>query len=258
VELRACPNVRGEGRVAAIFTRDPDEVEAFVRAWAGKPYGIYFGCGTRTRKRGTAEDVGEIPALWLDNDTTPKDELRAALLSCPYPPTFIIDSGRGLHAYWLLDESTAPAPDVVDLLKGLRRVFAGDPAVCDLARIMRLPGTENSKYGDPLPVTVIHSSDLRHQLADLRDWLSWQRELVGEPENPFLAAAERLGIRPSVDLGQMLADMSHGTIHDTQLRVSASLAASGRSEPEIFNILMEATRLAANGTGVRKKRTSGI
>jgi hypothetical protein len=95
VELRACPNVRGEGRVAAIFTRDPDEVEAFVRAWAGKPYGIYFGCGTRTRKRGTAEDVGEIPALWLDNDTTPKDELRAALLSCPYPPTFIIDSGRG-------------------------------------------------------------------------------------------------------------------------------------------------------------------
>jgi P4 family phage/plasmid primase-like protien len=257
VELRACPNVRGEGRVAAVFTRDPDEVASFVAAWSGKPYGVYFGAGTRVRERGTAEDVGELPALWVDLDKVDKAHALEVLKGCYCPPTFIVDSGRGLHAWWMLDEAAEPSPDFVDLLRGLRRIFAGDPAVCDIARIMRLPGTENSKYDAPLPVSVIHSSDRRYSLSDLKDWASWQGELIGEQVNPFLAAADRLGMRSAVSL----EDIAPGKIHEVQLRVSASMVSAGRPEDEIVAELLTATKLAAGEEGLRwnwKKEESGL
>jgi P4 family phage/plasmid primase-like protien len=257
VELRACPNVRGQGRVSSIFTRDPDEVAEFVAHWSGKPYGVYFGAGTRKRERGTAEDVAELPALWADLDNVDKAHALEVLKACYCPPTFIVDSGRGLHAWWLLDEPAEPSHEFTNLLRQLRRIFAGDPAVCDLARIMRLPGTHNSKYGDPLPVAVIHSSDRRYSFTDLQDWCSWQGELLGEPVNPFVAAAEKLGIRSTVDL----SDMRPGNIHEIQLRVSASMAASGRPEDEIVAVLLEATKLAAGQEGARwnwRKEEAGL
>lgn len=240
--------MRGEGRVASIFTRDPDEVAEFVAAWSGKPYGVYFGAGTRVRERGTAEDVGELPAPWVDNDQTPKDELTATLLGSYMPPSFIIDSGRGLHPYWCLDEAAIPGPDFIDVLRGLCRIFAGDRTVVDVARIMRLPGTLNTKYGDPREVRVIHQSDRRYSLSDLKDWVSWQSELVGEPVNPFLAAADRLGVARSA---VSIEDIAPGRIHEIQLRVSASMAASGRPENEIVAELMTATRQAAGEAGRR-------
>lgn len=256
VELRSCPNERGKGAAPSIFTRDADEVAAFIKQWDVPGRGVYFGVCTRSKPPGTIENTSECPALWMDNDKTPKEELRKALLNAYLPPTVIIDSGRGLHAYWLLDEAedvsaalTNEHP-IVETLRSLRRIFAGDPAVCDLARIMRLPGTHNTKYGDARLVEIIHQSDRRYSLADIQEWVSWQRELVGEPIDPFLAAAEKLGIKPPLDVEEMLKGMVYGeNIHDVQLRVSASMAASGRAEDEIVATLIEATRLAAGEAG---------
>lgn len=256
VELRSCPNERGNGPTPSIFTRDADEVAAFVKRWNVPGRGVYFGVCTRSKPPGTIENTNECPALWMDNDKTPKDELRKALLDAYLPPTVIIDSGRGLHAYWLLDEAedvsgalTNEHP-IVETLRSLRRIFAGDPAVCDLARIMRLPGTTNTKYGDGRSVEIIHQSDRRYSLADIQEWVSWQRELVGDPVDPFLAAAEKLGIKPPLDIEQMLKGMVYGeNIHDVQLRVSASMAASGKPEDEIVATLIDATRLAAGEAG---------
>lgn len=259
VELRACPNERGRGSVPSIFTRDPDEVEAFVKRWDVSGRGVYFGVCTRdpaTEPPGNIQSAQECPALWLDNDKTPKLELREALLAAYLPPTAIIDSGRGLHAYWLLNEAenvsaalTNEHP-IVEALRGLRRIFAGDPAVCDLARIMRLPGTHNTKYGDARLVKIVHQTDARYSLTDIQEWISWQRELIGDPVDPFLAAAEKLGVKPPLDVEEMLKGMVYGeNIHDVQLRVSASLLTSGRSEGEIVATLMEATRLAAGEAG---------
>ena len=181
----------------------------------------------------------ELPALWVDIDHKPE------IPDCFCPPSFIVDSGRGLHLWWLLDEPAEPNEAFVDLLRGLRRVFAGDPAVCDLARIMRLPGTINSKVDREC--RVLHDTGRRYGIDDISEWLSWQRELIGEPGNPFLAAAERLGVRPPVDI----AEMKPGNIHETQLRWSASMAASGHPEDEIVAALLEATKLAAGEDGRR-------
>lgn len=261
VELRACPNERGAGRVAHLFTRDMEDVAAFVARHDKPGWAVYFSVGTRDPKSeppGRIETTIELPTLWVDNDQTPKDELLATLLSCPMPPSIVVDSGRGLHPYWLLDEPedvrAALSNDhrLVALLRALCRVFAGDPSVCDLARIMRLPGTHNTKYGEPRLVRIVHQSERRYSLSDLRDWLSWQRELVGEPTDPFLAAAEKLGVKPALDVQAMLAGMRYPeNIHEVQLRVSASLVVSGRPEDEVVATLLEATRLAAGEAGLK-------
>lgn len=188
-----------------------------------------------------------LPAPWCDNDANTKEETAAAMLGCFCPPSFIVDSGRGVHGWWLLDEPAEPDEAFLEVLRGLARVFNGDRAVVDLARIMRLPSTVNSKHGDARPVTILHATGRRYSLDDLREWLSWQPELLGEPTNPFVAAAERLGMRAPVDL----AEMKLGNIHDTQLRWSASMAASGKPEDEIVAALLEATKLAAGEEGRR-------
>jgi hypothetical protein len=62
------------------------------------------------------QDVSCIPAYFMDVDTS-ADEAKAgkripadvpqaveALMSLPYPPSALVQSGHGLHAYWLLDQ----------------------------------------------------------------------------------------------------------------------------------------------------------
>jgi P4 family phage/plasmid primase-like protien len=253
VELRACANVRGEHKPRCTFTRDVEAVAHFVEKYNVPGMGVYFGVITRdpeSRPPGTIATSYQCPALWIDNDVTPKAELQAALLGCYMPPSAIIDSGRGLHGYWLFDEpedvsgATTNDHPLVETLKQLRRIFAGDAAVCDLARIMRLPGTDNTKYGEPRPCRVIHESDRRYSLTDLQEWVSWQRAPVGEEPDPFLKAAEALGVKPSLDIERLLAEMKPGNLHDTLLRCSAAMTTSGRAEDEIVAVLMPALKRA--------------
>jgi len=167
VQLRSFGNSKADDvRAQTIFTRDPDDVDAFASRYDVPGRGTFFGVATRSGG-GTIDHCREIPAVWMECDKglRPVDEL----LGCANPPSAIIESGGGIHAYWVLNEPC----DVADVVAGehqnhpvmlllgqLRRIFAGDPAVVDIARVMRLPGTHNSKYGDPIEVKVIHQSDV--------------------------------------------------------------------------------------------------
>jgi P4 family phage/plasmid primase-like protien len=261
VEFRALPNVRGEGKPELLFTRDPATLDRFVTRNDVAGRSVYFGVATRkpgTAPPGRLGTLLALPALWTDLDHLQDKEAVIALLrGCYCPPSGINDSGGGLHVYWRLvepeDVSDATSNDhpLVETMRQLRRVFAGDPAVCDLARIMRLPGTTNSKYAEPRLVRVLELSDRVYSLGDLQEWLSWQRELIGEPRDPWLAACEALGVKPALDVEEALATMAPGNIHDRQLRVSASLLAANKPEEEIVARLLEATRLAAGEEGRR-------
>ena len=221
-----------------------------------------------------------MPGLWADIDcyklSVAKDETIAALRSCPLPPTVIVDSGGGLHPYWLflepLDVRFAPAvgkrdtikEDVDGALKQLAGVFAGDTASCDITRILRLVGTHNSKTGELRPVTMIEASGKRYDLGDLQDMLDTQRPLIARPDeptanqptDPYAEYAHRYGFKAPVDvearLGAMayMADGDNG-IHQTQLSVSASLVAQGdASDEDIVAALLIATQAASGPQGL--------
>lgn len=131
-------------------------------------YGVYFGVAvrrhaipserrisTKTGKpytfhpRGKKADALCITALWVDID----DDNEAAagrLFATALFPSIMVASGGGYHGYWLLKQPHY-IHDEIDiheterLLKGMALACGGDTSVADLARIMRLPGTVNTK-----------------------------------------------------------------------------------------------------------------
>lgn len=86
------------------------------------------------------------------------------------PPSVIVDSGGGIHGYWLLREpwllnsdETRAAAEIVQ--RGwVQRVIGADPAVHDLVRILRIPGTLNFKY-TPARVVQFLTCDLTRAYA---------------------------------------------------------------------------------------------
>lgn len=76
-------------------------------------------------------------------------------------PSVVVDSGGGIHGYWLLrDPWTLDSDDARGAAELIQRawvqqVIGADPAVHDLTRILRVPGTRNFKYDPPPPVQFL-------------------------------------------------------------------------------------------------------
>lgn len=149
IEIRALPQVHGEGPVRPLFTRSPKHIRAHVLKWDQPGRAVYFGTCTRRKgaHTGSRENVVEVPGLWIDLDQCDKPATLERLRALESPPHKIIDSGGGLHAYWRFDEPEEPHDSIIDELRLLADRLGGDPTCCDLARVMRLPGTRNFKPG---------------------------------------------------------------------------------------------------------------
>lgn len=160
----------------------------------------YIGMGTSPlnygpSKRCNAAKINGIGALWLDIDilgdahkkgNLPATQVEALKLlsDCMPEPSYIIDSGHGLQAYWLLtkwqaiDDTNRSSIQalLIDFNALWRRHCAASgydaDSVCDLARVMRLPGSRNHKVSDDIrQVAEIKAKiDLRYEIAQLRQW----------------------------------------------------------------------------------------
>lgn len=280
VELRTCPNVRGEGRAISHLSRDPSDWEGFARTNDLPGMGTYFGMCTR-HGGSSAEHAMECPALWVDIDCAKQgirgDDARQALGNLPHPPSIVVNSGGGLHAYWVLEEAVrvpvgaAARETVIRALKQLVRILAGDPTVAELARIMRLPGTFNSKpatlelTGGEAALCEIETDDGRvYDFEALCEWLEGQRTILqgkAAPvrpvieDDPFVAYAREAGWEPGLDIDAELAAMQPGNTRLPALRVSMSMIARGYDDDEIIErVLGEVMRY---GTQDGKVRNAG-
>jgi len=98
-------------------TAEVDDALAWLES-RGQDHNIYFSVNPTlkpVRKKAEREDIAALAFLHVDIDPRPGQELeveRARALellterlpeSVP-PPTWVIDSGGGYHAYWTLDE----------------------------------------------------------------------------------------------------------------------------------------------------------
>ena len=114
-----------------------------------------------------------------------KGEMREALRRCPLPPSVEVDSGHGLHAYWLFREpwTIAEPKDSTRLeatLKRLSTALNTDPSTSELDRVLRVPGTWNHK-APPAPVRLLSlHPERRYGLLDIEDVLP---ELPDFPRN---------------------------------------------------------------------------
>jgi AAA domain/RepB DNA-primase N-terminal domain len=161
VELRAIIAVGGKivGR-AFLGPTALATVETFVSVY--RRHNLYFGVATRRdASSGTFGNCLVLTALFVDIDfkKVPEAEARRLLARCLFPPSLIVRSGGGLHVYWLLVEPIevlAQADAIGRALHGLAALVGGDDSAAEVARVLRMPGTQNMKpeYGEPQPVVL--------------------------------------------------------------------------------------------------------
>jgi len=127
-----------------------DELAKLNKSGAG-----VFVTVNETDLRGrTAANVISIRALFVDLDGAP---LEPVLEDKTRPPHIVVESSPGRwHAYWLVNQF--PLASFTGAQKALAKKFNSDPKVCDLPRVMRLPGFLHKK-SDPFLTAIVDIGD---------------------------------------------------------------------------------------------------
>src|SRR5262249_57436816 len=136
----------------------------------------------------------------------------------------MIETGGGVHCYWLFHEAEAATPEMVARVEAaLRRLadhIGGDAQCAECARLMRVPGTTNYKREVPIAVRVLEDRPAaRYELAELEEWLTEGRPLLtrrskqGNDAGGAFAAYAGNGNAPPIDVEARLAQMRHRRPH---------------------------------------------
>lgn len=98
----------------------------------------------------TDPDIQAVRAVFLDLDGAPLEPVLAA----PVAPAIVCESSPGkFHAYWPV--AGMPLGDFRRAQQSLAAAYGGDPSICNLSRIMRLPGYAHAKR-EPFNSRLIH------------------------------------------------------------------------------------------------------
>lgn len=159
---------------------------------------VFVGIAARRREGdGGRANCYAMPALFVDADLRSRETAAVfvgRLEEFPLQPTLVVRSGTGwgLHVYWCLREphllmNSSGAIDVgaeqawQRAQLGLAQHFDTDPTVCDLPRIMRLPGTRNIKPKNGPGVVVRLLRTRRENRYNLADFDSWRADVSKLP-----------------------------------------------------------------------------
>ena len=162
-----------------------EEVDALVQGRAAQGWNMFFGVAKyATDANRTKENVQGLKAFWLDidcgeakakpdpktgrpdgyvNQATGLAALQRFCRTVGLPRPVLVNSGRGIHAYWPLTgtvtrEQWEPVAERLRKLCNTHDLYV-DPSVFEVARILRIPGTFNYKDDPPHEVTVISAAD---------------------------------------------------------------------------------------------------
>ena len=170
--------IDASGRVKHHWAGSAAEMQEQLEAWLPN-HDLYFsmsnfvGPGKRTKDR-----VSSVKAFWLDLDCGPEKgaipasgvpkgyltkrlaaealEKFRAELGLPMPT--LVDTGGGIHVHWVLEEAVSRErwEETAAKFKALcvaHKLYV-DPAVFEVSRIMRVPGTFNYKKDEPRPTVL--------------------------------------------------------------------------------------------------------
>lgn len=228
LELRYLPK---DGEASQQF-RPVDDL-SWLRKWG--PDGradVYFGVYPRTRSAGTADAVApEVTWLYSDLDGSERPMPQALA------PTIVVDSGTAghKHCYWRLRQPVGVA-EAEAANKALARALGGDLNATDRARVLRLPGTVNSKTNREAAVTH-YDPDATYELADFASLMS--ADILTSPSAAVggaSAVVEAPSLRStSTDTAQMLRQ---GERNASLASLAGTMRRRGMSEQAICAALL--------------------
>lgn len=209
------------GKPNQTFHETREEVDIRAAELVASKHNVYFALAKyETTESRTKENVKLLRSFWVDidcgeskaevNEKTGKPDgyinqvtaLDALIKFCELtglPVPLLVNSGRGIHAYWPLtrDVTRAEWEPVGRRLAQLciTHKFYADPNVFEVARILRVPGTLNFKDDPSLPVEVISE-----EISPI-DYEEFKR-ILGVSEEAFVEIPKR----ELTELGKMMQD----------------------------------------------------
>jgi hypothetical protein len=146
-------------RLARIFHGSLRRHAAALDALNERGAGVFVTVQQTDGRGRREENIVALRACFIDCDGPRKQRLALR-------PSLAVRTPHGGHAYWLLE----PGEDRArfrSIQQQLAAYYGSDPAVCDLPRVMRLPGTLHCK-DTPAPVQlVLVQPELRYTLDAL-------------------------------------------------------------------------------------------
>ncbi|MGY3265166.1 AAA family ATPase [Lysobacter sp. HA35] len=140
---------RNDSRGARKFDGSLDAVGASLTAAGLERRGVFVVVNQGGQE---ADSICRIRAVFADTDGADL----GPLLACDLEPHLIVESSPGKwHVYWLVDD--LPLDRFRSVQHAIASEFGTDRSICDLPRVMRLPGSLHQK-GKPFRVRVIHES----------------------------------------------------------------------------------------------------
>ncbi|MEF8699085.1 MAG: DNA-primase RepB domain-containing protein [Candidatus Accumulibacter sp. UW20] len=130
------------------FEQHADEMTDLNQGGAG----VFVTVNETDGKGRAATNIVRVRATFVDLDGAPLEPVTRHRI----PPDIVVESSPGRwHAYWLTDD--CPLAEFKTAQQRLARQFNGDQSVCDLPRVMRLPGFLHQK-GKPFMTKIIFPS----------------------------------------------------------------------------------------------------
>jgi putative DNA primase/helicase len=244
--------------------RDPKLAKAWFGSLAGLAHELeqrnQAGAGIFLAVNGTdgvgrsKANIQELRAWWADLDEkAATSAFRTEQL--PLAPSLVVRSGHGTHLYWRTREPYGCAGNRERLLAHeaeLRRIraalttYGADPAVCEAARVMRLPGFWNRKREPHRLVELGLSRPVQYTPEELRAAFPALPDARGS--SPLLGTALRSTdekIRRAHAYARKLAEQApaiagrngHRTTFQAALKIACGF---DLGEEEAFQVLWDA------------------
>jgi hypothetical protein len=253
-----------------------EEFDKYVAEFLEKGRDVYFGVAKfETNLNRKKENVKDLKSFWIDLDcgeskaeVNPKtnrpdgyidqptalQELQKFCKLIGLPKPLLVNSGRGIHAYWPLanpvsKEEWEPVANRLNELCVLHNLYV-DASVFEIARVLRVPGTLNFKDNPPKPVELISDApDVEYEVF---------KNLLGVKEAPTKPSAPK-------ELSELQKAMAANTVSRFSKIMIRSANNEGCaqllyqfqnqdsvSEPMWFNALSIAHRCVDRETAIHK------
>lgn len=156
-------------------------------------YNIYFfpnhpsqNIYTEEKKFLNGKDIDVFNCIFADMDLKDKiyetkEDFYIKLQEFPLPPSLVVTSGNGVHAYWNVQNLTRES--YIYLQFGLINYFRTDESVWTILQLMRLPGSYNTKDPHNFKEVIINQELSSAITYDIQDIISFFPEPSKEQIN---------------------------------------------------------------------------
>jgi RecA-family ATPase len=267
VQAWSLPNKQGGGAPYHEDITCSAQLTRFIAQYDHPGRALYYTVAKlREGMTRSQEAVEAVSFIWAevdfkDHPDIAPEEIHRRLDAMFMKPTLTVFSGHGLHVYWQLNEAEDAAPGkgqetVRNALRLACKYIGGDRSVAETARLMRLPGSHNTRVeGERIPVTVASHTGLTYELGDLVDFWSVAQPILPEPARRGSTAgspAQPDDFGAPLDTDACLASMqpNGASVNEVQPKVILSLQQKGWHPDEIETLLVDTTMEMADRAGL--------